>query len=604
VSGAPASETASVFGLLESRARAHAGHVASRTRRGGSWEWTTWGDLRDAAAALSTALVLRGVKKGDRVALMAATREEWTVTDFAVMALGAVTVPIYPTATAPQVAHVLDDAACVLALVETAAHRAIVERARSATSVLRELIVLEQGAAEPGALPVTAYTALVKSGRDALEAPEERRRFEERRHSVTGEDVATVVYTSGTTGPPRGVKLTHAALLAQTRALLSTFEVRPDDEQLLILPLAHIFAKILVLTHVASGARLAYSEGPHRLTRDLGEIEPTFFATVPRFLEKVYTVANESARAEGPLRAALFTWAIDVGKRRAARRSQGLEPRRLLSAQARYADRLVLARVRSAFGSRLRFVISGAAPLSRELAEWLLACGITVLEGYGLTEIGGASHVNRPGRPRLGTVGQPLPGYAAKLAPDGEVLLRGPSTMQGYVNDDAATRTAVDAEGWVHTGDVGKVDDDGYLEIVDRKKDVLVTAGGSNVAPQNIEARLLESPWVAQAVVFGDRRPYLVALLTLDAVMCRRWAEERGRKADLALLANDPELVAQIHLDVDAVNRHLASFETIKRFALLPEPFSRDTLELTELGKLRRDVIRVRRAAEIEALYA
>jgi long-chain acyl-CoA synthetase len=551
------------------------------------------------------------VKKGDPVAVMASSREEWTVTDFGVLAAGGVTVPIYPTATTEQVALILAHSGAVLAVVEGPAQLDAMRGALEAAPALREIAILDGTVAPFAPLPrrgapavtVTPYTELVRDGRARLESDDGARALRLRRTAATSEDLATIVYTSGTTGPPRGVALTHRALLAETRALLFAFSVQKDDEQLLLLPLAHILAKILVLSHVASGARLAYAEGPHRLVRDLAEVEPTFFATVPRLLEKVYAIANESARAEGPMKAALFSWALDVGKHKVDRSLRGVEPKRLSSAMARYADKLVLSRIRATFGKRLRFVISGGAPLSRELAEWLLACGVTVLEGYGLTEMGGASHVNRADRFRLGTVGEPLPGYAAKLAADGEVLLRGPSLMAGYFGNPEATRAAVDDDGWLHTGDIGKIDERGYLTIIDRKKDVIVTAGGSNVAPQNIEGSLLESPFLDGAVVLGDRKPYLVALVTLDVEVCRRWAEERHRPSDLASLARDPELAALIQLDVDAVNARLSSYETIKRFLVLPRPFSKENGELTELGKVRRDTIRTHFADAIEALY-
>lgn len=606
---APAAEALDVFGLLEAQARTHPGHVAARSRRGGAWEWTTWGELLEAARAVAGALVERGVKRGDAIAIIANAREEWTVVDFAIVSIGASTVPLYPTATVEQVVHVLSDSSAVVAFVEGAAQLEIVRAALPSLPSLREIVVFDRRdvatatAAPDARVKVGTHTELVLGGRLHLEQGSGRDAFYERRAAVTPDDVATIVYTSGTTGAPRGVMLTHRALRAQTKALLDVFGVGHDDEQLLVLPLAHIFAKILVLVHVASGSRLAYGEGPNRLTQDLTEIEPTFFATVPRFLEKVYAVANESARAEGPLKAALWTWALDVGKQKAHARAKGLATKALLSAQARYADKLVLARVRGAFGKRLRFVVSGAAPLSPELAEWLLACGVTVLEGYGLTELGGASHVNRPGHFRFGTVGQPLPGYQAMIDADGEVLVRGPSLMRGYRGNDSATALAVDEAGWLHTGDVGKIDEGGFLAIVNRKKDVIVTAGGGSVAPQNIEIALLESPWLRHAVVVGDGRPYLVALVTLDEAVCVRWAEERGHPNDLATLADDPELFALIELDVDRVNARLASYETIKRFAVLPNQFSRGSGELTELGKLRRDTIRARYRGVIEGLY-
>jgi long-chain acyl-CoA synthetase len=600
-----------VFGLLEEQAGARPAHVAARSRRGGAWQWTTWGDFRDTASAVGTALVDRGVQGGDRIAVMSSTREEWTVADFGVLAAGAATVPIYPTATTEQVAFILANSGAVLAVLEGRTQLEAVRGALDAAPALREIALLDGGIgalaplqrAGASDVPVTPYAELVRRGRSLLESGDGAAAFRLRRATVEPDDLATLVFTSGTTGRPRGVALTHRALLAETRALLEAFSIGPDDEQLLLLPLAHILAKTLVLAHVASGSRLAYADGPHRLVRDLSEVEPTFFATVPRLLEKVYAVANDSARADGPVKAALFSWALDVGKHRADRSLRGAPPGRLSSAMGRYADKLVLGKIRATFGKRLRFVISGGAPLSRELAEWLLACGVTVLEGYGLTEIGGASHVNRPGRFRLGSVGEPLPGFAAKLAADGEILLRGPSMMTGYFDNPEATRIAIDDDGWLHTGDIGKLDEPGYLTIIDRKKDVIVTAGGSNVAPQNIEGLLLGSPFLDGAVVIGDRRPYLVVLVTLDVEACRHWAEERHRPGDLPSLAKDPELAALIQLDVDTVNQQLSSFETIKRFFVLPRGFSKEMGELTELGKVRRDAIRAHFSDAIESLY-
>jgi len=335
---------------------------------------------------------------------------------------------------------------------------------------------------------------------------------------------------------------------------------------------------------------------------NLGEVEPTYFAAVPRLFEKVRTVADDNVLAEGPLKAALFSWAVGVGldASRAARR--GKAPKGLSRARARYADALVLRRLRKIFGGRLRFAISGGAPLSRELAEWFHACGVLVLEGYGLTESTGASHVNREHDFTFGSVGRPVRGVETTIGPDGEVLLRGPTITGGYWNPPPEAESPVDADGWLHTGDIGRLDGD-VLTIVDRKKDVIVTAGGSNVSPQNIENLLAASPWLSHAVVYGDRRPYLVALLTLDATVCRRWARERRRSEDLDALAEDPELLALIDLDVRAVNRRLASYETIKRFAVLGQDLSIEAGELTDTMKVRRRVVHEKYRALFEGLY-
>jgi long-chain acyl-CoA synthetase len=332
-------------------------------------------------------------------------------------------------------------------------------------------------------------------------------------------------------------------------------------------------------------------------------VRPTFFASVPRLYEKVFAVANESTAAEGRVKERLWRWAVNIGLQASRYRQRGEEPSGLLAARLRYADKIALSKVRAGFGGKLRFAVSGGAPLAPELAEWFHAMGILVLEGYGLTEICGASHVNRAGRYRFGSVGLPVEGVEARIGPDGEVLLRGPTLMQGYYRSPEATEEALDADGWLHTGDIGRIDGDGFLTIIDRKKDVIVTAGGSNVAPQNIERLLSASPWLAQAVVVGDRQRYLVALLSLSTAAAERWAREHKRSSELADLARDPELLALIQLDVDDVNRRLSRFERIKRFAVLDRELSVGAGELTETLKPRRDKIRERYADVIASLY-
>lgn len=598
-----------LFEALEAAARAHPNHVATRSRRGGAWEWTTWGEWYEASKGIAIALAERGVDGGDRVALFSKSREEWTHTDFGIFGAGAVTVPIYPTSTREQVAHILKNSGAKLVVAEGPRQLESLAQALDDAPSVTEVVVMDTGgagAAENGRLgsrgvPTTPYAALVRAGRDRLSGSGAAETLAARQ--VSSGDLATIVYTSGTTGEPRGAMLTHACLLAEVADLLDAFPVEPDDEQLLVLPLAHILARILVVAQVVSGSRLAFGTDPHRLVQDLGEVEPTFFAAVPRFFEKAYNVANQSAMAQGPLKKALWSWAIDAGKDASRATQRGKRLRGISAARVRYADELVLKRVRKTFGSRLKFAISGGAPLSAELAEWFHACGILVLEGYGLTEASGASHVNREDRYVFGTVGLPLRSVETRIGSDGEVLLRGPTIMKGYFRDDVATRAAIDEDGWFHTGDIGKIDASGFLTIVDRKKDVLVTAGGSNVAPQNIEQMLSASPWVSHAVVFGDKQPYLVALITLDLRTCERWAAERKRPSDLQSLSKDPELLALIQLDVDNANHRLPSYETIKRFAVLDTELTQERGELTDTLKVRRRVIESHHKSTIDSLY-
>lgn len=605
-----ASDAANLFALFEARALEARSHVALRSRRGGSWEWTTWEDWLLASRAFAAALVERGVACGDRVAIMAASREEWTVADLGTMGAGAVTVPVYPTATPEQAGHVLADSGAVLAVVEGSRELDVVRRAVNSAPALREIVVIDASSVnrspvlrERGAeVAVTPHVDLVRKGHERLERAGGRGLVEERSRMVTPDSLASIVYTSGTTGTQHGVMLSHANFAAELDAMLEAISIGRDDEQLFVLPLAHILGRILVLGTIVSGSRLAFAEGANRFVDNAGDVKPTVFAAVPRLFEKIYSVANQSANSEGPLKSALFSWAVGVGKQRSRAKQRGKPLRGLSATRARYADALVLRRLRGIFGDRLRFAISGGAPLSRELAEWFHACGILVLEGYGLTESTGASHVNREARYKFGSVGEPLKGVETKLGSDGEILLRGPTIARGYWNAKPGDENPIDSEGFLHTGDIGRVDGN-VLTVVDRKKDVIVTAGGSNVAPQNIETMLSASPWISHAVVYGDKRPYLVALVTLDASVCQRWARERRRPDRILALAKDPELRALIQLDIDGVNRRLSSYETIKRFAILDHDFTVDSGELTDTLKVRRRVVHERYREIFEALY-
>lgn len=605
-----ARDTQNLFALFEARARREPSHVATRSRRGTTWEWTTWEDWLGAAKALCAALIERGVAAGDRIALMATSREEWTVIDLGILGAGAVTVPVYPTATAEQVGFILRDSGAKLAFVEGRRELGAVRRAAQSTPSLEEIVVIDPSAAElipvdgpeGAAARVTPYIDVVRAGRDRVERADGPALVRDRVGLVAPDALATLAYTSGTTGPPRGVMLTHANFAFELDAILEAIAIGPDDEQLLVLPLAHILGRILAFGAIASGSRLAFGEGPHRFVENAGDVRPTFFGAVPRLFEKVFAVATESAKSEGPLKSALFSWAVGVGRQRSRERQKGKLLRGVSAARARYADALVLRRFRKLFGDRLRFAVCGGAPLPRELAEWFHACGILILEGYGLTECTGASHVNREGRFAFGSVGTPISGIETQLGTDGEVLLRGPSITTGMWNPPSDAESPIDAAGWLHTGDIGRLDGD-VLTIVDRKKDVIVTAGGSNVAPQNIENLLTASPWISHAVVYGDRRPYLVALVTLDAAACRRWARERRRRDDLASLAKDPELLALIQLDVDATNRRLSSYETIKRFVALDRDLTLESGELTDTFKVKRKVVHEKYRELFESLY-
>lgn len=596
--------------LLEQRARASGDAVALRSKKSGRWSAESWREWHDASRALSVALIAAGLEKGDRVLLLSSTREEWCLIDFGILGAGAVTVPVYPAATAEQIGVILDNSGARRAFVETAAQLAELGRAGAALGTLEDVVVIDPSAPldpipREGAppIPVRRWLEALREAGAAAAATEAGAELDRRRASLCPDDLATIVYTSGTTGVPRGAMLTHGALLAEVEALLEAIPVGPEDEQLLFLPLAHILARVVMFACVAGGARTAFADGMHRVIESFREVRPTFFASVPRLFEKVFSVATENAGAEGAVKERLWRWAVGIGLSTSRVLQRGDSPSGLLAARQRYADKIALSKVRDRFGGRLRFAVSGGAPLSKELAEWFHAMGILVLEGYGLTEMCGCTHVNRREHYRFGSVGTPLSGVQTRIEKDGEILLRGPGLMRGFFGQPEASAEVIDAEGWLHTGDVGRVDGDGFLTIVDRKKDLLVTAGGSNVAPQNLERLLNRSPWLSQAVVIGDRERYLVALVTLDMATVKPWAVDHRRGTDPGGLSRDPELRALIQLDIDDVNRRLSRFEQIRRFTILPRELSVAEGELTETLKPRRDRIRERYASVIREMY-
>jgi long-chain acyl-CoA synthetase len=558
--------------LATARSRGAAG--ALRSKRAGAWEALSWTEWERRARAVAAYLVDAGVEPGDRVAIFGTTRPEWVIVDLAVMLAGAVTVPVYPSLIGEQAAYILEDSGARMLFAEDASYvkriadhdAAIAARLSGARSVLFD------------ALPITDAAADLAAKVDARIA------------AVRPEDLATLVYTSGTTGPPKGVMLTHANFVFDTAALGEAIKLEQADEQLLFLPLAHIFGKMLVMMQYRVGFTTTFAESLLKALDNAAEVHPTFMGCVPRLYEKVFAVANEKAAAAGGLKQRLFAWATGSKAK---------------SGWGRFwADRLVLSKIRARFGKRLRFAISGGAPLAKELAGWFDGAGLLVLEAYGLTETTGGTTINTLPQHRFGTVGKPLTGVDVRIAADGEVLVRGPSVMRGYWKRDEDTRAVLGDDGWFHTGDIGQLDADGFLHITDRKKDLIVTAGGKNVAPQNIENLLKQSAWVSQAMVHGDNRPYLVALVTLNVDTCARFAREHGVAPEAETLAAHPDVRAQVQREIDAVNARLSSFETVKKFTIVARDFSIDGGELTPTLKIKRKVVSERYRDLLAGMYA
>ena len=587
---APATLTDTVF----SRAQKQPDAVALRRRTGaGDWQDVTAAQFAAEVAALARGLLAAGIGPGDRVALMSRTRYEWTLIDYAIWAAGGVTVPVYETSSAEQVEWMLGDSAARAVFAETAAHAEIIGSVR-------------------GRLPGVEHLWMT-SGLDTLASSGAQigaDQLEQRRSGRTAADLASIVYTSGTTGRPKGCEVTHGNLLAEVRnaaAGLPEIFGEPGCSTLLFLPLAHALARIIQVGCVETGAILGHWPDVNTLADGLATFRPTFLIGVPRVFEKVYETAQRQAAA-GRATATIFAAAADTAIAWSRARDGAAAGRGAgLALRLRHAlfGRLVYGRLRAAVGGRLRYAISGGAPLGERLGHFFRGVGITVLEGYGMTEATGAATMNRPGRNKIGTVGQPLPGVTIRTAGDGEIHIKGSNVFPGYWHNDAASREALDPDGWLRTGDTGTLDDEGFLRVTGRTKELIVTAGGTNVAPAVLEDRIRANPLVSECMVIGDGRPYVAALVTLDAQALQFWKQQHRRPADATPgdLASDPELIAEIQRAVDDANQAVSRAESIRRFRILPADFTEASGQLTPSLKVRRNVVAKQYAADIEALY-
>ena len=582
----------SIPGLLRDRLRRspHSTIIERKSALGSTWTPMTVVEFVDQVTAVAKGLVAKGVEPGDRVSIMSRTRYEWTLLDFAVWAAGAVPVPIYETSAVDQVRWISADSGVSLALVETAAHQAVTQSARETLPDLREILAIDQG----------AVGALIEAGRGVTDAEIERR------SSLAGmADLATVIYTSGTTGNPKGAELTHGNIVSiclETAAGLPEV-VGPGLRTLLFMPLAHVFARFIQVLCIPSGTVLGHSPDTKNLLPDLGSFKPTFLLAVPRVFEKVYNSAEQKAAAN-PTKLKLFRWAAktSIVYSRALDTSDG--PSAALRAQHKVADTLVLSKLRAALGGAATFAISGGAPLGERLGHFYHGLGLQVLEGYGLTETSAATAVNMPARSKIGTVGPPLPGAALRIADDGEIEVAGAHVFRGYRNNPEATAEAI-VDGWFRTGDIGALDEDGYLTITGRKKEIIVTAGGKNVAPALLEDRLRGHPLVSQVVVVGDGRHFISALVTLDAEMLPGWLASHGLPPmDVATAARSHAVLAALDRAVARTNEAVSRAESIRKIKVLPIDFSEANDYLTPSLKVKRDRVLADFAAEVDELYS
>ena len=569
----------------------HHGPAITFTRAGArqSWSYDAFGA---AVREIARGLIALGIEPGDRVAVIGNTRPEWTLADCAILAAGATVVPIYHTNAPQECRYVLENSGARAVIAEDAAQVAKIRSIEGECPKLEHLISMEKA--------LDGVSSLDDLRTRALEVDPEVLR--ERLLATDPDDVATIVYTSGTTGPPKGCMLTHANIVATIGMYERPLELSGDVIIFMFLPLAHVLARVTQMVALDVGGTLAFWSGnPARLLDDIVDAAPTHIPTVPRIFEKIHTKALATAQDAGGVRARIFDWAVATGRRaRAAERAGGSG--RLLAAQHALADRVVLSKVRALFGHRLQMALSGAAPISHDVLEFFDACGIVVFEGYGLTETCAAATVNTPRDWRLGSVGRALSGTEVRIAADGEVLLRGPSVFKGYHGDRGATREIFDGD-WLLTGDLGSVDADGFLRITGRKKDLIITSSGKNVTPANIESALRESRWISQAVVHGDNRPYLVALLTLDPEEAPALADHLGIDGGPQALATDERVRAALRAEVDVVNQQFARIEQIKSFLVLDHDLTQAAGELTPTLKVKRNVVEEHYGAQLEALY-
>ena len=611
--------------MFVKRVAASGDRPALRVKEGGVWRTRSWRDWDTASREVAGGLRALRVEHGDRVCMLANTRPEWVESDIGILFASAVTVPIYQSNTPRECEYIISDCKAKVVIaedphqLEKLLHPEVRPRLGHVVKVVllsdearlekpdhkrRSTIKLDEvlPAGHPDRGWVMSYGELREQGREWL-----AKNQLDAESKLGPDDVFTIVYTSGTTGPPKGVVLTHENIVFECQAVTSVLDVGEEDEQLLFLPLAHIFAKILEWAAIATGSVIAFAEGIPKLVDNLKEVRPTFMGAVPRVYEKVYTkiTSGFEEKRKKPVTKFIIDRALAAGKKRSRADQSGGKLAGLDAFELGLADKLVFGKIKETFGGRIRFFVSGGAPLAGEIAEFFHACGLLVLEGYGLTETTAATHINRLDRYRFGTVGPALPGVEIKIADDGEVLMRGKNILREYYGKPEATREAKDPDGWFHSGDIGVIED-GFLRITDRKKDIIVTAGGKNVAPQNLEGALkAQCPYVSQVMVHGDKRQFLTALVTLNEETVGAWAKEKGISyTGMADLAEKPEVRALVKEAVDRLNAGLASYETIKKFKILKSDLSQEAGELTPTLKVKRKFLSEKYRSDLDAFYS
>jgi long-chain acyl-CoA synthetase len=588
---------ATTLGAMVLRATAQYEGPAIRWRADGQWEEISYAELAGKARAIAKGLIELGVNAGDRVSILSNTRPEWTLIDMGVFCAGGAVAPIYHTNSPEECGYVLGHSDARVVFCEDREQLAKVQAVREECPLLDHIVLIEGEAAG-----VLTLDGLCELGSDLSDHV-----VEERVAAVDPHDIATLIYTSGTTGPPKGCVLTHDNFMGATRGYEERLDLREEGVPIvffMFLPLAHSLARITQICVLDMGGTLVFwQRRPERLLDDIRDSRPTYLPSVPRIFEKIYTAARGGIAEAPPHKRAIFNWAVRTGARWRSYERAGRKVPAPIAWQHRLADHLVLSKVRGLFGGDLRLAASGAAPIAKEILEFFDACGVLVLEGWGMTETAAAGSINTIEELRFGSVGRPLPGVEMRIAADGELLMRGPSVFRAYFKNEDATHETLDDDGWLATGDLGAIDADGYVSIIGRKKDLIITSSGKNISPSNLENALKQIRWVSEAVVFGDNRPYLVALLTLDSDEAPKLAEHLGIEADVAAMAHDPRVHDELAKEVDETNASFARIEQIKRFAILDQDLTQAGGELTPTLKLKRNVVYKEFADEFAALY-
>ena len=588
--------------MIFTRARRFENRTCLVNKENGRWREIPWSEVGEETGTFANGLLALGIRKGDCVSILSENRKTWLYADFGILAAGGVTVTIYPSLLADEVAYIISNSGSRFVVVSKQDQLDKVLAHRPDLPTVEKIIVLDEYREkdDPRILGVTSVQEMGRVYRS--KNPND---LDRRIESIGPDDLSTLVYTSGTTGPPKGAMITHGNILFVVHSLDQVISLTDRDRTLSFLPYCHVYERMGgTFTSLYQGVVIALAESFDRLAANMQEIKPTMVLGVPRVYEKIYSAVLKSVEESNPVRRRIFAWAREVG----AQASPYLLRDRKLPLSLRWqfalADRLVFEKLRQKFGGRIRFFVTAAAPISKEIIEFFHSLGILILEGYGLTETSAPTNVNRPDWVKFGTVGPPLPGVQIKLDEDGEILVKGGNVFKGYFRDPGLSRQVFTEDGWFRTGDVGEIDTDGFLRITDRKKDILITAGGKNIAPQNIENLLKVSPWISEAMIFGDRRKYLVAILTLDETRIKAYAREEGLKSEsMEDLVREPTIKKLIQKEIDKKNQGLPSFSTIKKFQVLPRQFTLEDGELTPTLKLKRRVIAQKFKDMIDAMY-